>query len=224
MQPPTTDKGSEQERPGSPRLAVLVAITLILTLTIVVAPVCWGMARALENALVQDKSRSLQLLHAELLRQLETRLFHASASVARLGRMLTDNRSRGSSEGAAEFEGLVAREPDGCWRSRRERFDHSRDAGIWLPPKYQLDDRERTFLVEAKRSIELYQTRTSDDFFNTWLLPRTGGEIAFAPAQPTFIRDLTPETDYTTTDWVTLADPSSRAGRQRATTLALACG
>ena len=198
-------------RRSRPALAAWVAGTLLLTLLLLVAPAFWAARLSFEAALIQDQIQVLHKVHDDWTARLDDRLRDTEASIARFARMLTAELEAGHA-GASGWDEVVALDPDGCHRSRRDRFDPRRHAGIYVPKGYPLDDPEKAFFLDTKRLVELYQTGTTADFTNTWALPRRGGEVVYWPGLPEFIRNLDVTIDYTTTEWVTLAAPENNAG------------
>lgn len=207
---PPPAPASTPRRPP-PVLAAWVAGSLLLTLLLLVGPALWAARRSFEDALIREQLQVLQKVHEDWTARLDDRLRDTEASITRFAHLLTAELAARHAE-PATWDEVVALDPDGCHRSRADRYDARRHAGIYVPRGYPLDDAERAFFLDTKRLIELYQTRTAADFANTWALPRRGGEIIYWPDLPGFIRDLNVSVDYTTTDWVTLATPEQNPG------------
>ena len=145
---------------------------------------------------------------------MEDDLQAAEASARRFARDLAVNLEAPLEVSPNQFENWIQRLPDGSSRSRRDRFDPTTDAGIWLPNYLQVDARLREFFVRAKTLTELYGRGAHGQVFvDTWILPAVSGIIIFWPDEPEFVYQATADFDYRDTEWLTGANPSNNPHR-----------
>lgn len=113
------------------------------------------------------------------------------------------------------FDQQFERWPDGSIRSRRDRFDGSRQAGVVIPSFLQPDGRLQEFFLRTQAFTEHFgRGAQGQRFVDTWLLPAPGGEVIFWPEQPSFIYDAPADFDYRDTEWVTLTQPDHNPNRR----------
>ena len=148
------------------------------------------------------------------LAQLNSRLLEAEKTASRFGQLISVNSAELANE-SADFGALVVAEPDGIWRSSRTGFDPTRSAGVWLPASAAADPATRRFFLRSRRNTEIFGLGALNEMFiNSWVLPRSGGEIIFAPSWPQFVFDATVTTDYRATPWMTLTGPEQNPKAQ----------
>lgn len=104
---------------------------------------------------------------------------------------------------------------DGSIRSRAGSYQPASESGIWIPPKAAANQHLQEFLLQAKQVTDLYGLgAVGQPFVNSWVLPTLGGINIFWPAEPDFVFDTTPETNYLDTVWVTLSSPQQNPQRK----------
>ena len=190
------------------RLELWIGAYALLSLVVIVLPTLVFVEQRLERALVAHELEIVAREERMLVSTLSNKVEATEGSLSRLARRVSATPSLPTAEDLAEFDRLVARDPDGAHRSRREAFDATNEAGIWIPRHAPVDDASRVFYVRAKRVIDDF-THTMDDAIseNAWLLVDHGGEVVLWPRAPRFIYEASATHDYSDTDWVRLARP-----------------
>lgn len=108
------------------------------------------------------------------------------------------------------LDAIAQRDADGAWRSKRDAFHATVDAGLWIPPSVSLTDETQRFFLRTRRRTALFgQGALNDLFVDTWALPLTNGEVIFYPSGPEFIYDAPAALDYRDTEWVQLTSPTT---------------
>jgi PAS domain S-box-containing protein len=202
----------EGTRGGAPRRAVpglasWVAGTMITVLVVLVGPGLWIAARLIEDAVMDEDLRVLARTHDSWTHRINDRLIESEASAARFSRMVTAELTDERATNAGGFDELVERTADGSLLTRKDGFNVTRDAVLWVPPSYKVDDAERRFLLVAKRMTELYRADNNPYWINNWVLPIQNGLVMFWPSRAGYIDGFDTSIDFTSTEWVTLASP-----------------
>ncbi|WP_164549078.1 EAL domain-containing protein [Amphritea opalescens] len=109
----------------------------------------------------------------------------------------------------ARFDKRMVISADGAWRNNKETYDGSIDAGLFLPPNYPLTDEAKRFYGRLFDIFESFGVATHSEktFSNIWFLGHGRSELIFDQYYQNFIYLMSPETDYTETEWMTLASP-----------------
>ena len=140
---------------------------------------------------------------------IEHRAAAAEARVLRFARHLSELPPDAGPAEIREFDRLVAREPDGAWRSRRALFDPSREAGLFLPRVVDPDPEFKSFLIRAKQLTERFGAGALDPTLaDAWVSPVEGGQVMYVPDQPNFPWENSATEDYRDTEWMRLAEPA----------------
>ncbi len=188
------------------RLIAQIAVVMVLA-TLALLPVVLFTERTLERSIVGSHLDAQKRLEAERLARFNALAAQAKASVVRFAAAISYESATLAAAGEP-FDAVVGRDPDGAWRTRRERFDPAAEAGIWIPADVAIDDEMRRFFMRGRQIASLYgQGAYNAIFFDTWVLPLTNGELAHAPEMPNFIYDAAADHDYRPTDWVQLTNP-----------------
>ena len=179
----------------------------------------WFLQRHLSAQLVDQALRSQQLQVETDVTQFDATLQEAERSIGQFAALISgiDPDSPASLQAATTLEQQLHRDPDGAWRSRIDRFEPQRQAGIWLPPSVSLTASTRAFFGVAQPITSLFGLGVSSLVLeNTWVLPLRGGELIFWPSKPDFIRQAAADLDYRPTPWVQLTSPQRNpAGQPR---------
>ncbi|CAN95734.1 two-component hybrid sensor and regulator [Sorangium cellulosum So ce56] len=200
---------SGQRPRTAPSLSFWVAGPLAVALLVFVGPGLWIAAWAIEGAILKNELGVLARTHDEWTRRMNDRLIQAEASVARYGRMLTSALHEVEGETPQKFDALVGPSRDGGMVSRNAGFEPRRDAIVWLPAGYPLDDREKVFLLELKRMTELYSAGAPGEPINTWLIPRRNGLVMYWPSYTSYIDQVDTTVDFVNSEWTTLVLPAN---------------
>ena len=164
--------------------------------------------RSLRRQLLESRRSSLELTMRGLVHGVEQRVAAAEARVARFAALLSREPGNADPALVREFGALVRRDSDGAWRTRRERFDPAREAGIFVPRFSTVTAEFASFLVRAKHLTERFGAGTLDPVLaDAWVSPVDGGQIMFVPDQPDFVYETKADEDYRPTVWMQLAEP-----------------
>jgi hypothetical protein len=111
------------------------------------------------------------------------------------------------------LEPIAHRDPDGSWRTPRNRFNPLTDANIWLPPSVPLTEENRRFFKRSYSITRIFGLGAQNDVVeNAWMLPLIGGMTAFWPSKPNYLYNADSQLDYRSTPWVTSTDPRQNPG------------
>ncbi|WP_437893810.1 ATP-binding protein [Sorangium sp. So ce124] len=200
---------SSQRPRTAPSLSFWVAGPLAVALLVFVGPGLWIAAWAIEGAILKNELGVLARTHDEWTRRMNDRLIQAEASVVRYGRLLTSALHEVEGESPQKFDALVGSSRDGGMVSRNAGFEPKRDAIIWLPAGYPLDDQEKVFLLQLKRMTELYSAGAPGEPINTWLIPRRNGLVMYWPSYTSYIDQVDTTVDFVNSEWTTLVLPAN---------------
>jgi anti-anti-sigma regulatory factor/HAMP domain-containing protein len=203
-----------------PLVVWFLGATIVSLAGIVLPSFLWA-KRVFENRVVDDQIQALQVAHDDWTARLGEHLGTTEASAARLSRLLSVEVESDHELSADDFDEILSLNADGTYRSRHDFHQPLQDAGIIIPATAVLDASERLFYLQAKRLIELYQTRSSADFMNTWVRPQIGGIVAYWPSAPRFFQDLDSSGDYSNSVWMTLASTLENPTRKPRWTTAI---
>jgi diguanylate cyclase (GGDEF)-like protein len=169
-----------------------------------------------EAYLVEKEVGAVRNGVAERVRRFDEALAGAEASARRFAALVSCRTAELAAEPDA-FGQVMHLDPDGLWRSDRQRFDARTDAGLWLPSAVAEDPLDRRFFMRTRRVTRTYGLGASTGLFaDTWVLPLTNGEAIFFPQDPAFIYNASATLDYRSTEWVALTDPATNPdGRAR---------
>ncbi|MGK3965045.1 response regulator [Sorangium sp. So ce118] len=186
-----------------------VAGPLVFALLVFVVPGIWIAAWAIEGAILTNELGVHTRTHDEWTRRMNDRLIEAEASVARYGRFLTMALQEDPVGSPERFDALVGPARDGGMVSRKAGFAPGRDAVIWLPAGYPLDDRERLFFLETKRVTELYSAGAPGEPVNTWFIPARNGLVMYWPSYTSYIDQVDTTVDFVDSEWMALVLPAN---------------
>ncbi len=190
-------------------LQLLVGTYFILAAAILIIPGLLLAERSLRRRLHAERLTALEGAMNGVVSGIHIRVAAAEARVARFSKLVSAEAARSDPVPPKEFDRLVAREPDGAWRSRKALFDPVVQAGIFLPKTTPLDPPLKSFLVGAKRVTERFGAGTLDPFLaDAWISPDEGGQVMYVPDQPNFLWELSATEDYHASQWMQLATPA----------------
>ena len=87
-------------------------------------------------------------------------------------------------------ENSLERGPDGSLRSRQDRFQSRREAGLFLPAGTALTPETRRFLEHAQAvTRRVGQGNREELVVNSWVLPHAPGLVLFGPESPRYLFD-----------------------------------
>ena len=112
------------------------------------------------------------------------------------------------------FDQMMQRSTDGAWRSKQIGIEIDRSAGIFLPPDAKLDTKQKSLHVRSKKMIEAAAFGLNSYFTNLWLITHDRTEVISDNLAPDFILQMSANTDYTKTVWMTLGDPANNPSRE----------
>ena len=190
------------------RLQLLVGSYFVLAAALLIIPGLLLAERALRRRLQDARLASLEITMRGVVQGIEQRAAAAEARVLRFARHLSELPQEAGAAEVREFDRIVAREPDGAWRSRRALFDASHHAGLFLPRGLRLSPEFKSFLIRAKQLTERFGAGALDpELADAWVSPVEGGQVMYVPDQPNFPWENSATEDYRDTEWMRLAEP-----------------
>ncbi len=112
------------------------------------------------------------------------------------------------------FDQMTQRSADGAWRNKPDAIDSARSAGFFLPPDAKLDAKQKSLHVRSKKIIDAAAFGLNSYFNNLWLITHDKTEVISDDLTPDFILQMSADTDYTHTPWMTLGDPAANPLRE----------
>lgn len=185
-------------------LAISIPILFILFFTL-------GVESVLRNQLFQDQVDQIYKDGHEWCNRLDQTIRSLERRVLSFARLLESRMELPATEWEiAEFDRLVQAMPDGSWRSRREVYSPTSEAGIFIPQYVKVNNRLKTFFYRSWRTTTSYGSGALDEpISDTWVLPAKGGITILWPQEPEFIYEARPDQDYSSTEWLTLTRPET---------------
>ena len=172
--------------------------------------------RRLVERLASDKTVELEAAHGRWHDDLQFTLADGEESIKRYASLMSSlGPTDGTSDAArhewiARFDRDVSHDPDGAWRTRKERFDANHDAGIWIAATGTVDDQWKYLYARGAELTACFGFGARDSFFgNVWLLTATQGEIEFDPSTPEFVYEAGADFPYRNTPWMALTEPAA---------------
>ena len=196
-------------------LAIGVGLVLIALVTLI-AVLLLGERRLIDH-LVNDKVAELEQAHQRWRDDLQGTLADGEASIQRYAGLVSTICTPDAplspameAEWDRRFSTSISQDADGAWRSRKDRFDANRDAGVWIPPTGKLTPELRYFYARCAEVTAYFGVGARDSFFgNTWLLTAAQGEVEFDPSTPNFIYDAGTDFPYADTPWMASVEPTA---------------
>lgn len=160
-----------------------------------------------EAATLTAETKTLAKVHA-------TRLLEAGQSLQALSALLaTQLVPPPAVAEQTAFAAAMQHSADGVWRNRRATFDGMHEAGVFLP-QLEPDAVTKSLTLRVKQTLEVFGAGMPPESRpNVWLLTPDRGEITFDRAYPDFVFQMTADTDYTKTPWMTLGSPANNPQR-----------
>ncbi|MDO6561852.1 EAL domain-containing protein [Amphritea sp. 1_MG-2023] len=139
-----------------------------------------------------------------------------SVKLEKLDRLINRQLLDRSDIDVARFDRRMSVSPDGAWRNTEETYSGHLQAGLFLPPDYNITVESKRFYGRMFDIFESFGVATSSEkvFNNIWFLDHHRAELIYDRVFPDFVYRMTPDTDYTATDWMTLASPERNPQRQ----------
>ncbi len=185
---------------------MLIVTTSVALVTIPTAGIIYYFAK--QNMMV-NKAINLVGETKSLVVNYSQDLAQAEPSLRSLTRYLSKAISAPPEEHEdAAFAAMVHHDADGAWRSRREGFDGSIEAGVFLPSDAPLDAAQKRLHIRSKHILDVFGGSITTPFTNVWLLTHGKTEVIQDHGVPDFVQQMAADTDYTKTDWVTLGSPA----------------
>lgn len=205
--PIQTSSGSSRQ---TPRITIqfLVGGLFVLAAVALILPGLGLAERHLRQRLEEARVDGLRRMMDGVLRGVGIRVEAAEMRVSRLARLLSDAPAGADPALVHAFDSLVRRDPDGAWRSRRDRFDPEREAGVFLPAFTPVTPEFKAFVMRARRLTGYFGAGTLDPLLaDAWVSPEIGGQIIFVTDQPDYVYEERADQDYRNTEWLQLARP-----------------
>jgi diguanylate cyclase (GGDEF)-like protein len=139
-----------------------------------------------------------------------------SPNLEKLDQLINRQMPYADEKDIALFNRRMAVSEDGAWRNKKDSYDGTIEAGLFLPPDYVVTDETKRFYGKMLDLYESFGASSNSEktFTNVWFLDHQRSELIFDLGYPDFIYLMTPDTDYTTTDWMTLASPERNPSRE----------
>ena len=194
-----------------------IGIGLVLVAMVTLIMVLVAGERRLIDHLVNDKVTELEQAHLRWRDDLQATLASGEASIQRyaglvstIGTTYAAMSPAVQTEWDIRFSTGIAKDADGAWRTRKDRFDANRDSGVWIPPTGKLTPEMRYFYARCAEVTAYFGVGARDSYFgNTWLLAAAQGEVEFDPSTPNFIYDAGVDFPYADTPWMAAVDPTA---------------
>ncbi len=172
--------------PSTLILALLLAAVAVFVLAVGLVE------RLLAERLVAERLQTIQRSHDSWLAGLNRTLDEGEANLLRYAAQVASLADPGPRRDGllAAFASDVARDPDGAWRSRAERFAPDNEAGLWVSASAALSADDRVWLQQLVELTTPFGNGAKGTFFgNTWLLTEEA-EVVFDPDTPGFIAEM----------------------------------
>jgi PAS domain S-box-containing protein len=187
-----------------------IGVYFLLAAVLVLLPVVLGLERGLRDRLIAARLAALVPAMQAITEGMAGRVEAAEARVLRLGSLVATAGPDVDPAAVEEFDRVVQRDPDGAWRTRRDRFDPTTESGVFVARDVILDNRLKTLLVQSRRLLQVFGAGTLDPrFADAWFYPNDGGEVIFVADQPTFVYEEKPDQDYRRSVFFLPATPDS---------------
>ncbi len=202
-------------RASQPRLILTITLTICLPVVFILFLSLW-IESVLKNRLVQDRIdevfRDGQEWWGNFNQTIQT-LERSTLNFARL--VETRIAAPPNEDDPAAFDLTTRLEVDGTWRSRREVYSPTREAGIFIPRFVSMDKRMKSLFYRAWRTTTSFGSGAFGfPISDTWILPASGGITIIWPDEPGFVYEAEPDQDYSATEWMTLTHPETNPDRR----------
>jgi len=184
-------------RGSASRVQRQIGIYFLLAVVLALLPVVLGLERVLRERLIGARLAALVPTMRAIAEGMSGRVDAAEGRITRLAALVGQSGPDVDAQAVVQFDRLVARDADGAWRSRRDRFDPALEAGVFVARDIVVDARLKTLLMQSKRVVELFGAGTLDPrFADAWFFSSFGGEAIYVSDQPTFVYEEKPDQDY----------------------------
>ncbi len=113
-----------------------------------------------------------------------------------------------------QFDHLVERNIDGCWRSRLAGFDPEHDAGIWIDNDVTLTDELKWRVLVFQRLASEYGRAWRKDYLNAYFLAPENLAVPYWPSSPNIVRLLTADFDMPNEEYFRISNASNDPERK----------
>lgn len=166
---------------------------------------------ALRKDRVEQVIRQHEIIARIVADNMDNSIRQTEASVTRYAQALSQQFQLPQTDSAINqrFAVLTEQRPDGSFRSPREAYKPTEEAGLWIPSYTPLNDSTRRFFVDAKTVTDLYgRGAMSQPFVDTWVLGADGGIAIFWPDEPNFVFEASADMDYRDSEWMQITKPN----------------
>jgi len=193
------------------RKLLLIVVTSVALVTI---PAAAGVYFYAKHKLLASESETLASETKTLVASTTQNLAGYELSLTSLSRTLKAALTAPPQAGEeAAFDRLVQLYPDKAWRRAGKNANGYLEAGLFLPPEAKLDAEQKRLHLRSKRILDVFGSAIPSPTGNIWLLTRDKTEIIYDNLFPNFTLQMTADTDYTKTPWMTLGDPTTNTTR-----------
>lgn len=135
---------------------------------------------------------------------------HAVVAAAFVNRL----HSYGDGDPAEEFDRRYVRLPDGSVRSRRERFDAARQAGLVAMKNAAMTADLRRRILAMEDIVSPFGQALQTRFINLWMVSPESASVTFWPSAPAFAFDTAADHDFTADEIFVIATPEHDPARE----------
>jgi signal transduction histidine kinase len=197
------------------RLSRQILAALAISVFMVGVPSALLLQHLSERWAIEDAKQVIHAIQQSKVHEIETTLAQAEVSLEKLAAFVSRELAPPPTrEDDARFALQFVAFPDGSIRSDPKRFDGRTQAGTYIDPRTPQTPFTRAFHARLAPMIELFGTAQLMRFDTMWLLTRWRSMIVMMPRVPRYIFNATPENDYSTTQWLTGADPAANPERK----------
>jgi len=198
------------------RLSKALTIIVATIVAIITIPSAIGLHYYYKNELLSKESLVLKAETDIDVFNTFSRFRQEESRLNALAKLMSVNLvAPASNEEVALFDQIMHQSSDGAWRTKPEIVINDRTAGVFIPPDAKLDVNQKTLHVRVKKLIDAASFGINDSLNNLWFLSRDKSEVIADIFMPDFvIKNMSADTDYTQTPWLTLGDPSSNPERK----------
>jgi len=193
-----------------------MGLIVILSSLTVLVPSLFIFYQSAKKTLLDNELSQLQYQIQLLADDVSSDVSSAEVSLENLAGLINRNIADANGSDIRRFEERIKKTKDGTWRNNLDTYNGSTQAGLFLPPDTQVTEDKKRFFGKMLTIFEAFGTSSNSKtmFMNTWFLGHERSELIFDVVNTDFVYMMAPDTDYTQTDWMTLASPERNVKRE----------
>lgn len=194
------------------RKLMLIVVTSVALVTI---PAAIGIYQFTKIKLLTSEAAELKKETNAIIATASQNLSGYELSLKALSNTLSKALTLPPQKGEEEaFDLLIQKSPDGAWRSKHKSKVDDMQSGLFLPPNAKLDAAQKRLHLRSKQVLDAFSSSIKSATGNIWLLTLDKTEVIFDYSYPNYVDEMTADTDYTKTPWMTLGDPAINPQRR----------